>query len=417
MRLVVAMVAALIAPMASAQQPPPTWSVTLDIPGRGEIRELAIADNGDIVVAGYIDRGVESIQASKLDGWLARYSADGALIWEKRIGGEYRDEVAGLAIAPDGSIYIAGPQDIRLTQSIKHSASYVSRYTGDGTLMWHTSIDAPDGPQVWLTSMRLLDDGSALVVGGMRWSWEGTDSEAYVARISATGERLWQQWPAPYENDAELAALARNGQTFRGLASIVQQHGRLGRIGSDNTVELFATYPSMEGPSPARCVVIELAYGHRSDAACGPMDDLAINMNRAAAPFTAGRNGGVGTGDGYVRKYDEAGQVVWEFAPPSDDGDGFNAVTSSADGGAIAAGYRLHGNDVFRHNWDGLLLKLDRAGNLEWQREFDGGARDELNGVAELDDGSVIVVGYTTPNGSDVWKPWIMRLNPDGQLE
>jgi len=416
MRALVCGLLALAAPCALAQTPSSTWTVTLDIPGFGAVQHLAIAKNGDIVVGGHVDRGEASVQASRYDGWLARYSADGALIWENRIGGEYRDEVAGLAVAPDGSIYVAGPQDIRLTQSIQDTASYVARYAADGTLMWHSPIDDPDGPQVWLTSLRLLDSGSLLAAGSMKWAW-GVQSDAYVALVNASGERMWQQLPAPYEDDAELVALARNGRALQGVSTVVQQHGRLGRIASDNTVELFATYPSMDGPQPARCVVIELEYGHRADAPCGPMDDLAINMNRAAAPFTAGRNGGFGTGDGYVRKYDEAGLVVWEFAPPSDDGDGFNAVAPTADGGVVAAGYRLHGNDVMRHNWDGVLVKLDRSGNLEWRREFDGSARDELNDVGVLEDGSIVVAGYTTPVGSDVWKPWIMRLNPEGQLE
>lgn len=416
MRAFICGVLALAAPCALAQTPSSTWTVTLDIPGFGAVQHLAIAKNGDIVVGGHVDRGEASIQASRYDGWLARYSADGALIWENRIGGEYRDEVAGLAIAPDGSIYVAGPQDIRLTQSIQDTASYVARYAADGQLIWHSPIDDPDGPQVWLTSSRLLDNGSLLVAGGVTWS-RRTQSDAYIALINPSGERMWQQWPAPYEDDAELVALAENGRTFLGVTSVVQQHGRIGRIGSDNTVELFATYPSMDGPQPARCVVIELEYGHRADAPCGPMDDLAINMNRAAAPFTAGRNGGFGDGDGYVRKYDEAGKIVWEFAPPSADGDGFNAVAPTADGGVVAAGYRLQGNDVMRHNWDGVLVKLDRAGNLEWRREFDGSARDELNDVGVLEDGSIVVAGHTTPVGSDAWKPWIMRLNPEGQLE
>ena len=417
MRLAAALVAALIAPIASAQQPAPTWSVTLDIPGRGEIRELAIADNGDIVVAGYIDRGEESIQASKLDGWLARYAPDGKLLWERRIGGEYRDEVSGLAIAQDGSIYISGPQDVRLTQLIKRSASYVSRYAGDGTLMWNTSVDAPDGPQVWLTSLRLLDDGSALVAGGMRWSWEGTDSEAYVARISATGERLWQQWPPPFEESDVSAGADTTRALSRDVTSIVQQHGRLGRLGPGNTVELIATYPSLDGPTPVRCVPIDLEYGHRIEGECDPVDGLNMRVTPTSAPFAAGRTGGYAIGDSVVRKYDGDNNIAWEFAPVSDDGDGFNSAAATPDGGVLSVGYRLHGRMAERHNVDGVLVRLDQNGSLVWRREFDGGARDELTNVAVLNDGSIIVTGYKTPPGSDVWKPWIMRLNSEGRLE
>ncbi len=416
MRLPAAVLAALLAPLASAQTPSATWNMVLDIRGRGEIRELAIADNGDIVVGGTVDRAEESIQGGKLDGWLARYAADGRLIWEHRIGGEYRDEVDGLAIAPDGSIFVAGPKDIRLTQSIKDTASYVSRYAADGALVWTTPIDDPDGSQVWLTSLRLLDDGSALVAGSLVYTWG--NSSAYVAKISYEGVRQWQQSPPDYPAGVNPEAPGKSITIRSATGEIrVQEHGRLGRARHDNKLDLIATQPGFKGPLPARCIVVDLASGDRATESCGPMDDRAMHMTAASAPFTASRSADIGTSDGIVRKYDGDGQVIWEFAPASDDGDGFNAAAPTSDGGAVIAGYRLHGSTVERDNWDGVLVRLDRDGKQVWRREFDAGKRDELTNVAILRDGSIVAVGYTTPAGVGVWKPWIMRLNSAGELE
>lgn len=420
MRLLVAAVAGLAVAVSStavAQTSTPTWSVTLDIQGRGQITELAIADNGDIVVGGYVDRGEESVQASKLDGWLARYAPNGKLLWEHRIGGEYRDEVNGLAIAPDGSIYVAGGSDIQLRQSIQDNASFVSRYAADGSLIWTTAIDDPDGTQVWLTSLQLLDNGSALVMGSLRNSW-GSGSDAYVAMISKDGERLWQQWPPEYPEGVNPVAPGKTFVVRSANGSVVaQENGRLGRFRPDDTIELIATQPDMGGPLPARCLVVGLQDGHRSDDSCGPMDDIAMHMTRASAPFTASRRGDVATGDGVVRKYDDDGEMLWEFTSSIDDGDGFHAAAPTPDGGAVVVGYRLHGRTVERHNWDGVLVRLDRDGKQVWRREFDAGKRDELQNVAMLPDGSIIAVGYTTPPGADIWRPWLMRLNPEGRLE
>lgn len=416
MRAFICGVLALAAPCALAQAPS-TWSVTLDIPGRGEVRSVAIASNGDIVVGGYVDRGEESVQASELDGLLARYAPNGQLLWERRIGGEFRDEVAALEIAPDGSIFVAGPRDVQLRQSIQDAASYVSRYAADGSLIWSTPFDDPDGPQVWLTSLRLLDSGSLLVAGGKKFSWSG-DHDAYIALVNDAGERIWQQWPAPYP-DGVNPNVPGKSMTVRSASGghLYQEHGRLSRLTSDNKIELIATQPDMVGPLAARCIVVELERGHRTEDTCGPMNDYAMHMTVASFPFTASRAGAVATGDGVVRKYDDAGNVVWEFAPLSDDGDGFNAAAPTSDGGVVVVGYRLHGRTAERHNWDGVLVRLDKYGNELWRREFDAGKRDELTDLALLSDGSIIAVGYTTPEGSDIWKPWIMRLNPEGQLE
>lgn len=415
MRAIVVALAVVAASHAHAQSPANTWSITLDIPGRGEARALAIADNGDIVVGGYVDRDKESVQASELDGWLARYSSDGRLIWEHRIGGEFRDEVATVQIARDGSIYIAGPRDLQFRQSIHHTASYVSRYAPDGALIWSTPVEGPEGPQVWLTSSRLLDDGSLLVAGGLNHA--PARSDAYVALFSAEGEQMWHEWPAEYPESANPIA---PGKTIilrspTGEYS-VQEHGRLGRLEA-GTVELIATQPDMMGPLPARCIVVDLEWGNRADKDCGPMDDFAMDMTPASFPFTARRTGAIGTADGRVRKYSDAGDVVWEYAPVTDDGDGFSAAAPTSDGGVVVAGYRLQGRSVERHNWDGVLIRLDKDGRLVWRREFDAGKRDELTEVALLSDGSIVAVGYTTPADADIWKPWMMRLNSEGRLE
>lgn len=415
MRTILVALALVAAPHAQAQDSSQTWSVTLDIPGRGEVRALAIGDNGDIVVGGYVDRDKESVQASELDGWLARYSPDGRLIWEHRIGGEFRDEVAALQIAPDGSIYVAGPRDIQLRQSIQDSASYVSRYAANGALIWSTPIDDPEGLQVWLTSARLLDNGSLLVAGSLRHGW--ANSDAYIALFSSEGEQLWHEWPPAYPEgvNPNVPGKAITIRTASGDYN-VQEHGRLGRLAAD-TVELIATQPDMAGPLPARCIVVDLEWGNRADDDCGPMDDFAMHMTPASFPFTASRTGDVGTGDGRVRKYNDASDVVWEYAPVTDDGDGFHAAAPTPDGGVVVAGYRLHGRSVERHNWDGVLIRLDNDGKLVWRQEFGAGKRDEITKLALLPDGSIVAVGYTTLADADVWKPWIMRLNSDGKLK
>lgn len=415
MRMIAVAFALIATPCASAQQSASTWNMVLDIPGRGEVQELAIAANGDIVVGGFVDRDKESVQANGVDGWLARYSPDGRLIWQQRIGGDYRDEVDGLAIAPDGSIYVAGPRDVQLRQSFQDTTSYVSRYSAEGVLMWSTVIDDADGSQVWLTSLDLLEDGSVLVAGSTRK--ELGSSDAYAARFSASGERLWQQWPPAYPAGANPQAPGASMSIRSATGEIkIQEHGQLGRATPD-AVELIATQADPRGPLPARCIVIDLAKGDRTSKACGPMNDFAMHVTPASFPFAASRIGDIGAGDAMVRKYDDAGNILWEFAPGIDDGDGFNAAAPTPDGGAVVAGYRLHGKVVGRHNWDGVLVRLDRDGKQLWRREFDAGNRDELANVAVLADGSIIAAGYTTPEGASIWKPWVMRLNPDGLME
>lgn len=142
-----------------------------------------------------------------------------------------------------------------------------------------------------------------------------------------------------------------------------------------------------------------------------------MHMTPDSSPLTASRNGYFGTSDGAIRKYDAAAGIIWELARETEDGDGFHAAAPTSDGGAVAVGSRLHRNRAEHHNWDAVLVRLDRDGKQVWRRDFDGGKRGDLTKVALLPDGSIIAVGYATPEGANIWKPWIMRLNSEGRLE
>ena len=116
------------------------------------------------------------------DAFLARYDADGTLVWARRVasGPTFQDdEPTGLFVLPDGSSILSSEyegtttvfgdtQDIALTGG----TSFIARFDAVGSVVW--AHDAPSG------SVSALPDGSVMVAGGPT-----------ITRYAADGVQVW----------------------------------------------------------------------------------------------------------------------------------------------------------------------------------------------------------------------------------
>jgi hypothetical protein len=125
-------------------------------------------------------------------------------------------------------------------------------------------------------------------------------------------------------------------------------------------------------------------------------------------------------------------QIEWQRFFGNDDGtteERALAVEPTDEGGYIAVGstssFGMGGRDV-------LVMKLDSAGQVVWQKAYGGEGREEAHLVQQTPDGGFIVIGYTTsfqseidpqegepaeePGPPDAPRIWVLRLNPEGAL-
>ena len=107
-----------------------------------------------------------------------------------------------------------------------------------------------------------------------------------------------------------------------------------------------------------------------------------------------------GYDDGMIIKYNEEGEVEWARSIGGNYGDYVYSVAETSDGGCIAGGlfisssiqvgdYTLMNNG----NGDGMIIKYNAEGEVEWTRSIGGSNTDEINSVAETSDGGYIVGG------------------------
>ena len=416
MMVLLAFAAILGIPSVFAQEPPgsKTWQIVVEADGRGEIEKLAVASNGDLLVAGFLDRAEPSVGGSRHDAWLARYSPDGRQLWSRRLGDEYRDEALDMAVSDDGSIIVAGWRDVQFTTPIQQSNGFAGKFTPDGELLWQVTFADPSR-RISVSNALILDDGSILVAG--QDEAEGcSGTRAFVAKVSADGRTEWMFNPPEYV--AGVTPILENAirVSSPGCPKRAMESARFGLIGVDGTIEVHVAQATFGFPEMfvARCAVVSLSAGRLVSEDCGP--PLAPGY-RPPDRYSGETVGGFANGDALIRQFDPSGREVWSRTLTSDGGDGVHAVAPTPDGGVVGAGFALAGPRVGRDNWDGLLVRLDSSGREVWRRKLGGDNRDELNGVAVLEDGSIVVAGYTGSQGSPDWMPWLMRLNAAGELD
>jgi hypothetical protein len=101
-----------------------------------------------------------------------------------------------------------------------------------------------------------------------------------------------------------------------------------------------------------------------------------------------------------VEKLDAQGRVVWAFAYPAGTGDGVIwKIRQTADGGYIAVGSAASSGQLA----GALILKLDGAGTVQWQRKLGpiGSTTAYFNAVQQTSDGGYVAIGeYSVLGGS-----------------
>lgn len=115
--------------------------------------------------------------------------------------------------------------------------------------------------------------------------------------------------------------------------------------------------------------------------------------------------------------------IKWQVSFGDTGGDLVRAIDQTSSGGVIVAGYSTEGvNDPGMGSDDFRVMKLDKQGNIIWNRKYGGSKSDRAEAIKQTADGGYIVGGRSFSadgdvggnNGSDDF--WILKLSGEGDV-
>jgi hypothetical protein len=347
----------------------------------GQVRQLA---DGGFIVGGtaepaYGPGGNKTApEYGYRDFWLVRLDAAGRKIWDQSYGGMWDDVMASLQVMPDGGFILGGwstspASGNKTSPNFGESDFWVVRTDAAGNKLWDRSFGGSGSDT--LTSLELASDGGLILAGGSSSPPDGNKSspnyglqDFWVVRLDAANNKLWDR-----------------------------SFGGAGR-------EAF-------------CSIKQTTDGGYILA--GASDSAAGSGTKTSPNF--------GQEDYWVLRLDANGQRLWERSFGGSTVDEARSVLQTADGGFFVAGRSasvISGNKASELiGWyDYWLLRLDAAGTKLWEQTYGGEGVDDLQAMAPVSDGGLLLIGssWSGPSGSKTSPAfggldfWLVRVSPTG---
>jgi hypothetical protein len=126
--------------------------------------------------------------------------------------------------------------------------------------------------------------------------------------------------------------------------------------------------------------------------------------------------------DVWVVKIDSTGNIMWQNCLGGSNRENAYCVNECFDGGFILAGYTLSDDgDISIHlgEEDAWVIKLDKTGNLEWEKTFGSTIRESANVIIQTPDKGFLMGGaHRIMNDSTACDDaWIVKMDSLGNKE
>lgn len=325
-----------------------------------------------------------------LEGFVAKYTSEGDLLWANVISGPAEDLARGVTTDEGGNIFVVGHFTDTITFSITETNTaaaksegkqdiFIIKYSPDGEFLWH-------------------------ITGGGSGNDTATDID-------------WYQWSdklyisGGFENRASFgsATILSNGLTDAFLMKI-DGAGNVHWIKNGGGLEHDIAASVAVGNDEAIYIV-------------GDFYDKAV--------FQGTTLQATGSSDMFLARFDNDGNMLWATTNGGTTVDVATSVGTDLNGNVFVSGY-YQGTTFFQDHSvtsrgynDVFVSKFDGDGNCQWLSSAGGWGLDNCLGMAVSGDGSTYLTGFFDEemfsqgisfegNGKDIF---ILNYNPDGTIK
>jgi len=332
-----------------------------------------------------------------------------AITWDKIFGGNSEDMGFSIIQTEEGEYAIAGytilqrgekKDDWRsklgyiILEKSKKQDFWIIKLDKNGNMEWDETF-GDEGTDVANSIIQTKDGG--YIIAGFIWTVYASKQDICVIKLDENGNIEWEKTFDKDEHDIAYSII----QTKDGGYAIAGGTGK--RFWGE-----------------VNCWVIKLdAKGNmewdNNFGGTGWDEIYSIIQTKDGSFITTGCvwSKGAGRGDIRVAKLDKRGNLVWDKTFGGSENDETRSIVQTEDGGYVVAGFTVSEDTGDRDIW---IIKLDKEGNKVWDRTFGGTSEDWANSIIQNKNGDYIVAGWTKSMGAGKTDVWIVKLDKRGNL-
>lgn len=310
-------------------------------------------------------------------------------IWSKNYGDTGTDMIRSIVQTSDGGYMAAGHIESNVTRSYD---IWVIKLDNNGNKKWD-KVFGSYGYELATSIVQTIDGG--YVVLGETTSYGAGSYDIWVIKLDRNGNKQWDRTFGGNDYDLPSFSIV---QTVDGGYVVLGQTKSYGS--GDSNIWVIKLDP--EGNKQW-----DKTYGGKTHESAAGIAQTADNG------YILGGKTVSGNVDAWVIKLTKDGKEQWNKTFGGIFVDGVNSIVQTFDGNYVIAGYK----ESSTRSTDIWVIKLDRDGNILWEKTY-GGQKNELaSAIAQTSDGGYIVAGDTYSIGAGGLDAWLIKLDSDGNKQ
>ncbi|WP_084677545.1 T9SS type A sorting domain-containing protein [Altibacter lentus] len=366
-----------------AQDPAIQWQNTIGGSSGDFMTAFEATTDGGYIMGGYSDSNISGDKTENsngaLDIWIVKIDASGSITWQNTIGGSGDDYLLSIQQTSDGGYILGAGSDSNIsgdkTENSRGGLDYwILKLDNNGAISWQKTYGGA------------MPDFDTYVI-------ETSDGGYFVGGYSDSGVTGDKTDPSNGQRDYWALKLNSTG-------AIVWQNS----IGGSMVERPQAVLQTTDGGY--------LLGGFSNSPVSGDKTEPSQGGN-----------------DYWIVKLDVSGNILWQNTIGGNDSDVFRDMTATADGGYILAGYsksNISGDKTenSQGDYDYWILKINNTGTILWQNTIGGSGIDYPRDVKELQDGNIMVSGWSNSNisgdkteaSNGGYDFWLIKITGAGAL-
>ncbi|HQW06083.1 MAG TPA: T9SS type A sorting domain-containing protein [Flavobacteriales bacterium] len=416
-----------------AAQPAIDWQHVYGGSGFDRAYSIDRTSDGGFIVVGETsstDGDVTGIHGpSNQDAWVIRLDAEGALLWQRALGGSGWEVGRDVRQTMDGGFIMTGltnSNDGDVAELVGGQDIWVVKLDADGTILWEHTYGGSSGESPW--ALEELANGDLLVAGettstDVNMQGCSESSDFWLSRLSATGELLWSNCFGGSQFDAvrDMAVLPDGSFVLVGWTR-------------SNDGDVSGLHGSGFPPQPDAWVIKTTIDGEMewqtclggSDNDAGWAIEATPNGKIYVASTAISSDGDVSTqlggGDYWVARLADDGTLEMEhsFGGTSGDAPWGMFCTSASEILVVGSSVSTDGDVSSSHgSTEAWVIKLDENLELLWERSFGGSLSDSGRDIHWSEDGVIALTGSSNSTDGDLTTNygdndfWVVKLRPE----